>query len=97
MVRLKVRPEAETDALEAAFWYEGERTGLGVEFNDALRATLARVEESPLQFPLISREFRRAILQRFPFGVFFLVEGELVTVAAITHLHRHPSSWQERE
>ncbi len=97
MPLLKVRPEAEADALEAAFWYEGERRGLGLEFNDALRATFARIEGSPLRFPLVSREFRRAIVQRFPFGVFFIVEGELVTVAAVTHLHRHPSSWQDRE
>ena len=39
MAQLKVRPEAETDALEAAFWYEGERQGLGLEFSDALRTT----------------------------------------------------------
>ncbi|MEP7305932.1 MAG: type II toxin-antitoxin system RelE/ParE family toxin [Acidobacteriota bacterium] len=97
MLRLKVRPEAEADALEAAFWYEGERTGLGIEFSDALRATFLRIEQSPLRFPLVSREFRRAIVSRFPFGVFFMVEGELVTVAAITHLHRHHSSWQERQ
>ncbi len=47
MPRLKVRPEAEADALEVAFWYEGERAGLGLEFSDALRATFARIEKSP--------------------------------------------------
>ncbi len=57
MPRLKVRPEAEADALEVAFWYEGERAGLGLEFSDALRATFARIEESPLRFPRVSRIF----------------------------------------
>lgn len=96
MRRLEVRPEAELDALEAALWYDGEREGLGAEFLAELRATFARVEDGPLRFPLVFREFRRAILHRFPFGVFFIVEGELATVVAITHLHRHPNVWQTR-
>ena len=96
MPRLNVRPEAELDALEAASWYDGEQEGLGKDFLAELRATFARIEEGPLRFPLVFREFRRAILHRFPFGVFFIVEGDLATVLAITHLHRHPSMWQTR-
>lgn len=72
MPRLDVRPEAERDALEAASWYDAERIGLGVEFLAELRATLARIEETPQQYPLVFQENRRAILRRFPFGVFFI-------------------------
>src|SRR3989304_2438351 len=96
MHRLEVRPEAELDALEAALWYDGERECLGAEFLAELRATFACVEGGPLRFPLVFREFRRAILHRFPFGVFFIAEGELATVVAITHLHRNPNVWQTR-
>ena len=96
MPRLEVRPEAELDALEAASWYDSEREALGTEFLAELRATFARIEEGPLRFPVVFHAFRRAILHRFPFGVFFIVEAELATVLAITHLHRHPSVWQTR-
>ena len=96
MPRLHVRLEAELDALEAASWYEGERAGLGMEFLAELRATFARVEEGPQRFPLVFQEFRRAILHRFPFGVFFILEAETAVVLAITHLRRHPSVWQRR-
>ena len=96
MARLDVRPEAELDAEEAGAWYEGERVGLGTEFLLELRATFVRIEQAPLQFPLIGGEIRRAILHRFPFGVFFVAEGDLTTVLAITHLHRHPETWQSR-
>ena len=96
MPRLDVRPEAELDALEAASWYDGERNGLGLEFLTELRATFARIEEGPQRYPLVFHEFRRAILRRFPFGVFFIVEADVATVLAITHLHRHPDVWQNR-
>ena len=96
MRRLEVRPEAELDALETASWYDGEREGLGTEFLAELRATFARIEEGPARFPPVFLEFRRAILHRFPFGVFFVVEAEIAAVLAITHLHRHPRVWQRR-
>lgn len=97
MARLDVRPEAELDAEEAAAWYEGERGGLGVTFLTELRATFVRIEQAPFQFPLVSGDIRRAILHRFPFGVFFVADGEVATVLAITHLHRHPVTWQSRQ
>lgn len=96
MPLLDVRPEAELDALEAASWYEGERKGLGTEFLLEFRATFARIEDGPLRFPLVFQKFRRAILHRFPFGAFFMVDAEVATVLAVTHLHRHPSGWQTR-
>jgi hypothetical protein len=96
MPRLIVRPEAELDALEAASWYEGERANLGTEFLDELQTTFSRVEEGPQRFPVVFLEVRRAILHRFPFGVFFIVESDNAVVLAITHLRRHPSVWQKR-
>ncbi|MEQ1575154.1 MAG: type II toxin-antitoxin system RelE/ParE family toxin [Vicinamibacterales bacterium] len=96
MARLDVRPEAELDAQEAGSWYEGERVDLGAKFLLELCATFVRIEQAPLQFPLVSGDIRRAILHRFPFGVFFIEEGDVATVLAITHLHRHPGTWQSR-
>jgi hypothetical protein len=66
MPRLRVRPEAEVDAFEAAVWYERERPGLGVEFLEATRAAFRRIEEAPRQFPTVFPDIRRAILHRFP-------------------------------
>lgn len=76
MSGLRVRPEAELDVLEAALWYEREREGLGAVFLQALRRVFVRIEASPQQFPLVTSDVRRAVLARFPFGVFFFVDGD---------------------
>jgi len=96
MTELRVRPEAELDAFEAATWYESEREGLGASFLRGLRIVFARIEYGPLHFPLITTDTRRAILSRFPFGVFFFTDDDVSTIIAVMHLHRHPSSWQQR-
>jgi hypothetical protein len=96
MSGLRVRPEAELDAFEVALWYEREREGLGTVFLQALRRVFTRIETSPLHFPLVTSDVRRAILARFPFGVFFFVDGDTPVVIAVMHLHRHPGSWERR-
>ena len=96
MATLVVRPEAELDAQEAGAWYEGEQRDLGFRFLREVSAAFQRVENGPLQFPLVFRDIRHAILHRFPFGVFFVLEDDVATVLAITHLHRHSDAWQAR-
>jgi plasmid stabilization system protein ParE len=40
---------------------------------------------------------RRALLSRFPFGIFYRLEGgAVVVVLAILHGSRRPRSWGER-
>lgn len=87
---------AEREADEAARWYEGESEGLGRAFLEVLEQALEQVEENPLQFPAIHLDIRRALMKRFPYGVFFRVRPAETKVIAVIHFARHPSRWQSR-
>jgi hypothetical protein len=39
---------------------------------------------------------RRFLLPRFPFAIGYVVEGETITVLAVTHLRRRPGYWLRR-
>jgi len=93
---IRLRAEAESDLFDAAAWYERQRKGLGQEFVDAIERAFDRISDNPLQFPVMGRGIRRALLSRFPFGVFFRIEPEQVTVLAVLHASRHPARWRER-
>jgi plasmid stabilization system protein ParE len=93
---VRLRAEAEDDIYEAAAWYESQRLRLGHDFLDAIEASFARISENPLQFPVLYRGTRRALLPRFPFGVFFRIERESVVVLAVMHASRNPVRWRER-
>jgi len=89
-------PQADLD-VEAAFeWYENERGGLGLEFLDALRATYNRIADGPLKYQELRGGIRRALLRRFPYAVYFGIEGEVVVVVAVLHASRDPAEWQRR-
>ena|SRR5579859_1120204 len=94
--RLVIRPAAESELSEAYQWYETQRQGLGSEFLLSVEAALALIQRNPELHPLIHREIRRALIRRFPFGVFYIVEGGTVHVLAVFHGKRNPKQWQER-
>ena len=94
--RLLSTPRADLD-VEAAFeWYENERSGLGLEFLDELRATYDRIADGPLKYQLIRFGIRRALLRRFPYAVYFAVEEAVVVVLTVLHASRDPAEWQRR-
>jgi plasmid stabilization system protein ParE len=96
MRRLSILPQAELDVSDAAGWHEDRRTGLGDEFLDELDSVLRRFIKTPLQFPKIKYNVRRALLRRFPYSVYFTVTGESVELLAVLHQHRAPRAWEKR-
>jgi plasmid stabilization system protein ParE len=88
--------EAERDIEAATFWYEQQREGLGVEFVLELDAVLERVAAGPWQFPEIEPRVHRALLGRFPYAVYFLIEEDSVGVFAVLHQSRDPGVWRGR-
>jgi plasmid stabilization system protein ParE len=91
-----VEPEAEADIIQAAVWYEQQASGLGFDFNRIVDACLADISRNPKRFPVVHAKAHRALLRRFPFGVFFLIDGQAVHVIACLHVRRDPDRWQRR-
>jgi len=93
---VRLRPEAEQDLVEAATWYEANQPGLGQHFLDEVNETLTSIGEQPLAYTLVHRSVRRALLKRFPFGVFYFASDPTLIVVAVLHGSRHPRSWKGR-
>jgi plasmid stabilization system protein ParE len=94
--KVRLRPEAEQDLAAAARWYEDQRPGLGQEFLDEALATFSAITERPLANSSVHESLRRALLHRFPFGVFYLIDGDAIVVIGVLHGSRHPDRWKSR-
>ncbi len=94
--RLIVRPEAEIDIAAARQWYEERQRGLSLEFRAALNETLLQVEANPELYARVYRDLRRALLKRFPYGVFYVLLPQIISVVAVLHTSRSPSLWRIR-
>ena len=91
-----VRPDAVADIEDAFHWYESERPGLGITFRREVISTLMRIEEYPQSYPQVGKGARRALLQRFPYSVYFRELIDVIAVVACVHNHRDPRVWQSR-
>ena len=95
-VNLRLRPESEQDLADAAIWYEEQREGLGNQFLDEALSVFSVISDTPLMFPIVHRNIRRALLHRFPFGVYYLIESDEIVVVAVMHGSRNPRRWKSR-
>ena len=92
----KFQPDAETDVADAAAWYENQRKGLGAEFLDEILSTCDVLSENPDMFPVVHRSTRRAVIKKFPFGIYYRTENDFVSIIAVMHGSRDPNNWKDR-
>jgi toxin ParE1/3/4 len=80
--------------MDAAFgWYENQREGLGTEYLRAVDAAFALIARQPGLHRVVRGRIRRAVLRRFPYGVFFVDTAETVTILAVLHIRRSDENW----
>ena len=94
---LVIRAEAELDIQQAYQYYEKRDLGLGSEFVRAIDASLSKIGRNPMAYPKAYKQVRRALIRRFPYGIFYVVEDKRVVVIACFHAKRNPQSLSDRE
>lgn len=93
---LVIAPEAERDISEAYGWYEGRRAGLGEEFLGSLDACIETIRRQPGMYPLVYEGYRRALLRRFPYAVFYEHVATTIYIYSVFHTSRDPDKWRQR-
>lgn len=93
---LVIAPEAERDLSDAYAWYEGRRGGLGEEFLSCVDACIQATCRTPPLHAMVHESYRRALVRRFPYAVFYEHANNIVTVYGIVHTSRDPQKWRER-
>lgn len=96
IVELIIAPEAEKDIDAGYAWYEDQRPGLGEDFLSRVDACVQAICRSPKMHGLIFANYRRALVRRFPYAVFYEYEDQTVTVYCVFHTSQDPNKWRTR-
>ena len=75
---VRVHPEALAEYAEAVGFYELRAPGLGREFFDEVQRVLELIGQNPGVGSPFDDPYRRAYCRRFPFGVVYREEGDVV-------------------
>lgn len=90
---LLIRPRAEADLAKARSRYDKTRPDLGDDFLDEVAAALRKIETDPERPMIYYRGFHRVITRRFPYKIFYQVEGHRVIVFRVLHGHQNHPQW----
>ena len=82
----------EADLRQARVFYESWQFEGAQKFLAKFLETVAWIEWNPELFPRKFNHFRRAIIRRTYFGVFYVIEPDVTIVVAILDLRRNPKT-----
>ena len=88
---------AELEMLQAALRYEAQRPGLGAEFAREVDAGIKVILDAPERWPEVEPGVRKYRMNRFPYGLFYRVDGNEVEIVAVADLRRRPGYWRNRQ
>ena len=91
-LRVDYRSAALGDIVAAARQYEGHGPGFAAVFVAEIARVEALLSDVPRLYPAIEGPIRRAVLRRFPFGLFYLEEPDRILVLACLDLRGSPEA-----
>ena len=96
-MELRVEEAARRELREAASYYESQRPGMRQEFLAEVDRAFEQMRRHPHAGTPIAGGLRRRVLRRFPYSVFYVIEGSVVTIYAVAHQSRRPGYWRVEE
>jgi plasmid stabilization system protein ParE len=82
--------------IAAGRFYNQQVPDLGVAFVDEIEDGIKTILAAPTVWRVVEGDVRRYLIRRFPYGIYYTVEGEVIVIWAVKHLHRDPDYWQQR-
>jgi len=90
-------PEAENELNEAIDYYNDRQEELGLEFAKEIYLSIENILSFPKAWTTISKNTRRYVLNRFPYGVIYQTKKDEIIIIAIMQLNKKPRYWRKRK
>ena len=88
-MRIRLLPAAERDIELGADFYESQKPGLGVYFNDCITSDI----ESLMLYAGIHEKYRgfhRSLSKRFPFAIYYTTSDDSINIFAVLDVRQDP-------
>lgn len=87
---------AEFELEQGRNWYEGKQPGLGIDFVTEVDATIERIRNSPEMYAKIKKNYRQALVKRFPYAIYYEFNQRTVKIYSIFNCSQDPTKLEER-
>ena len=91
MIKIRLLPSVLDDTAQAAQWYDEEgHAGLGERFLGVFYSYLTHIKEHGEIYKTVYSDFRRILLNPFPYAVYYSYHEDSVVVSLVIHTARNP-------
>ncbi len=96
-MKIQYHSEAVEELKEAINYYKKIDKNIVIRFLKKFNLALEKVKMFPKAWPVVSNnDIRRCLLNKFPFGIIYFTENDIIYILAIMHLSKKPNYWKER-
>ena len=95
-MQIRISRSAEEDLLSGSDFYERQQAGVGGYFLDSLYADIDSLMLYGGMHPKPHGRLHRMLAKRFPFAVYYDLQGDSVTVVAVLDCRQNPASIVKR-
>ena len=95
MKRITYLSIAEVELAEAAQYYNGQQSGLGRTFLDAVREAEERIQRHPEAWAFREKPIRGCRISPFPHRMLYRELPDRIQVVAVAHPSRRPGYWKK--
>jgi hypothetical protein len=94
----EITSDAAAQLFVAAQWYDEREPGstLGLELMAEFDQVLALICENPMMFPPYEGAVRRAVLDRFPYAIYYEPEGDRIVVLTFLAMRQEQGPGRRR-
>jgi plasmid stabilization system protein ParE len=89
-------PDAKAELNEAVDYYNGCQPELGLDFAREVYTAIQNILVYPEAWTPLSKNTRRCLVHRFPYGIIYQIGGGAILIIAIMQLNRKPGYWKGR-
>jgi hypothetical protein len=94
-MKIQILPEANEDLIAGFYFYEKQSRGLGAYFHDSLFSDVESLLLYAGIHPIVFGS-HRCFSRRFPFAIYYVVEGETIRVQAVYDCRKNPAKIRRR-
>jgi len=90
--------DAFNDLEEIINWYEMQQEGLGLDLLSEFNQYTEKIMMNPKTYEKYYQQFRKALLNRFPYAIYYGIDETLaqIKIIGIYHSHRNPKVAKKR-
>jgi len=89
-------PEALEEYISAISYYSDINSRLAEAFVKAIEIGIEDIIMFPEAWSIVEEDVRRHLISRLPFGIYYCVENNCISIYAVMHMSRHPEYWKKR-